>query len=340
MSAVGFVDDIAVFIKGKSSEENCNRLLHAHENICKPWAARHGSKFAPDKYQLSHLTRKRTANLEHPLVLPERTIFPARTITYLGVVLDTKLLWHKQILINKTKALKSIGGIAGLAESVFGARFPRMRQMLLSVFIPQLTYACSVWYTPPGETKHNKSQLKQLVSIQLQANRVIAGAYKATSAPALNIETHTLPIELKLDQLTSISALRIATSPLYSVIIATRTPSRTLLSPLEILINRYEKLSASSITELEKIAPLCTAPWWIPPPTVIHKDKTAAKSAHDNLLNSKSQSENLVIYTDGSGINGKIGAAAVGPNATWNSFLGPAESFTLYSAELYGIVSR
>lgn len=140
-----------------------------------------------------------------------------------------------------------------------------------------------------------------------------------------------------MDQLTSISALRIATSPLYSVIIATRTPSCTLLSPLEILINRYEKLSASSITDLEKIAPFCVAPWWIPPPTVIHKDKMAAKSAHDHLLNSKSQSENLVIYTDGSGINRKIGAAAVGPNATWNSFLGPAKSFTVYSAELYGI---
>lgn len=165
MSAVGFVDDIAILVEGNSSEENCNRLLQAHETICKPWALCQGSKFAPDKYQLSHLTRKRTANLDHPLVLPERTILPTRTITYLGAILDTKLLWHEQISANKTKALKSLGGIAGLAGSVWGARFPRMRQMLLSVVVPQLTYACSVWYTPFGETKHKKSQLKQLVSI-------------------------------------------------------------------------------------------------------------------------------------------------------------------------------
>ena len=32
-----------------------------------------------------------------------------------------------------------------------------------------------------------------------------------------------------------------------------------------------------------------------------------------------------------------MGAAAVGPSSTWNSFLGPAESLTVYSAELYGI---
>lgn len=62
-----------------------------------------------------------------------------------------------------------------------------------------------------------------------------------------------------------------------------------------------------------------------------------AKSAHKRLLNSRSQAEQLIIYTDGSGINGKVGAAAVGPSFTWNSFLGPAESFTMYSAELYGI---
>lgn len=92
MSAVGFVDDIAILIEENGSKGNCNQSLNAHENICKPWADRHWSKFAPDKYQLSHLTRKRTADLEQPLVLPERTVFPAHTITYLGVVLDTKLL--------------------------------------------------------------------------------------------------------------------------------------------------------------------------------------------------------------------------------------------------------
>lgn len=61
-----------------------------------------------------------------------------------------------------------------------------------------------------------------------------------------------------------------------------------------------------------------------------------AKSAHKHLFNSQSN-EKWVIYTDGSGINGKVGAAVVGPGFTSNSFLGLADSFTVYSAELYGI---
>lgn len=126
MSAAGFVDDIAILVEGKSCKENSTVLLNLHEKFCKPWARRHGSKFDPEKYQLSHLTRKRSANLEFPLSLPEQTVQPQKTIVYLGVLLEDKLSWNGQVIANKAKALKSIGGLAGLAGSVWGAKLPRM----------------------------------------------------------------------------------------------------------------------------------------------------------------------------------------------------------------------
>lgn len=85
------MDDIAILVEGKSCEQNSTILSNLHEKICKPWARRHGSKFAPEKSQLSHITKKRTTNLEAPLYLPEQTIQPPKTIIYLGVLLDTKL---------------------------------------------------------------------------------------------------------------------------------------------------------------------------------------------------------------------------------------------------------
>lgn len=47
----------------------------------------------------------------------------------------------------------------------------------------------------------------------------------------------------------------------------------------------------------------------------------------------------LVVYTDGSGINDKIGAAAVLPSQgiVCKAFLGPSHCFTVYSGELQGI---
>ncbi len=92
------------------------------------------------------------------------------------------------------------------------------------------------------------------------------------------------------------------------------TLSRALLSLLKTFTNRCERLTASSISNLEKIALFCAASWWVPQPTVIHTDKDTAKSAHKRLLNSRSQAKNLVIYTDESGINEKVGDAAVGPS--------------------------
>ena len=47
-----------------------------------------------------------------------------------------------------------------------------------------------------------------------------------------------------------------------------------------------------------------------------------------------------MIYTDGRGINEKVGAAAVSSNIgpSFRSYFGPDTSFTVYAAELHGIL--
>ena len=77
--------------------------------------------------------------------------------------------------------------------------------------------------------------------MQYQAARAITGAYRATSSPALDIETYTLPIEQKLDYLTAKTALRIASSPSYSIIIAARPEKQFLHSPLEVYCRTTRK---------------------------------------------------------------------------------------------------
>lgn len=63
-----------------------------------------------------------------------------------------------------------------------------------------------------------------------------------------------------------------------------------------------------------------------------------AELAHKNLTKAFPPNENLFVYTDGSGINEKVGASATSKTVTWNSFLGSTNSFTVYSGELYGIL--
>jgi hypothetical protein len=67
-------------------------------------------------------------------------------------------------------------------------------------------------------------------------------------------------------------------------------------------------------TKIETIEPYIRAPWWTPKTQVeIAPDKKAAKSRHDELVNSTSNNT-MTIYTDGSGIMEKVGAAAYIPN--------------------------
>lgn len=50
VSAISFVNDVARLLEGKTCKENSTVLHDLQEKICKPWARRHGSKFAPKKY--------------------------------------------------------------------------------------------------------------------------------------------------------------------------------------------------------------------------------------------------------------------------------------------------
>lgn len=57
--------------------------------------------------------------------------------------------------------------------------------------------------TEDKNIKLSNVHLKQLISVQYQAARAIAGAYRATSSPALDIETYTLPLKQKFDYYTA-----------------------------------------------------------------------------------------------------------------------------------------
>ena len=55
-SALGFIDDVNILAYGTSTKENVKTLERVHKQ-CEMWARRHGSTFAPKKYELIHLAR-------------------------------------------------------------------------------------------------------------------------------------------------------------------------------------------------------------------------------------------------------------------------------------------
>ncbi|PQE17594.1 reverse transcriptase protein [Rutstroemia sp. NJR-2017a WRK4] len=176
---------------------------------------------------------------------------------------------------------------------------------------------------------------------------MVAGAFKATSTAALEIECYIKPIPQQLDKHLLDAAMRIQTSPLYQYIQKVRVPRRRRIahlpwekanwtwSPLE-KVEHYlrTRIGQEPEQQLEPKQPYITAPWWKPPTVHIALDKKRGKEEHD-LVVSRSRPSALVLYTDGSCINDKVGASAVTADGsiTHRSYLGRASEATVYAAE-------
>jgi hypothetical protein len=93
------------------------------------------------------------------------------------------------------------------------------------------------------------------------------------------------------------------------------------------------------VRDLDKQEPIpsfVTPPWQRGPHTYIDNDADKARERHDREC---AANKSLSIYTDGSGIEGEIGSAAVCPltQQTRSVHIGPDTQSTVYAAELQGI---
>lgn len=154
-----------------------------------------------------------------PAQYNDLTIQPTRTAKYLGVWLDKHLDFntHRQKLL--AKANGSIEALRAMTGLVWGASLSAMRKVYQAVVVPQMLYGVSVWYCPAvraipaGELRRI---INEFTKIQRRAAILISGAFKSTSAVALNIELFITPIHLLIDQIIQETAIRIQTGATWA----------------------------------------------------------------------------------------------------------------------------
>lgn len=197
----GFVDDIHLLAYSKSTETNCRWLEQAHK-ICLRWAKTHGATFAPQKYELVHLSRTpKKFNMEETVRFNSTEILPSASIRVLGLHIDTKLRWGPHIAQIKAKATTQVRAIKCLAGSTWGATFEKCRTVYSMAIRPMLTFAAPIWHTPtekPGQVGKNT---RTLATIQNDCLRTALGAYRATPVQVLEAEATIPPIQNHLDRL-------------------------------------------------------------------------------------------------------------------------------------------
>ncbi|KAH6044453.1 hypothetical protein HBI67_247390 [Parastagonospora nodorum] len=344
--STGYIDDVAILTWGGTTEETCITLSKAMEKAQR-WASTHASIFAPDKFQLTHFTRSLTRiDRTRPIQTEWGEIKPETTCKYLGLTMDTKLRWKEHIEAVRQKAMKTVNALSCLGGSAWGIGLLDLRRIYEGTALPQMMYACSIWYNANtrGGTYTQKT-LDILQGIQARAARVICGAYRATSHAALNVEAYLLPIEQQIWRHNADAITRLLSSQAMTDMSGIQkdspqpTSTRKRIGHIDSwqkIYNDMKNRRSHGFDEQEPIPPFMTTPWREGPATHIEATAEKARNRHD-IENDSGRC--LSIYTDGSGIDGETGAAAVCPliQETRAVHMGATTVSTVYAAELQGI---
>jgi len=235
---------------------------------------------------------------------------------------------------------------ARLSKPTKGVSRSNMRRLFLAVAVPRMLYAADIFLTLQTRNRTNATAQKsgraiinKLSAVQRKATLSITGGMNTTANDSLDVLSNLLPFHLLVEKHRHQAALRLATlpksHPLFKPVAnAALRYVKRYPTPLHYMIHEY-KLKP---VQMEKIEATRQSNKWEPGfATRIAGSKEAAE-AED-----RGDRAAVQIYTDGSGLGGKIGASAVlirrGVEKRQLRYcLGTMRRHTVYEGECVGLV--
>jgi ribonuclease HI len=353
----GYIDDIDLIACGDSAEANCDTLRHAFRQA-KEWAKKHASVFEAKKFRIIHFERLATRQAALQAIEaaqdPSTNLGPGITVQghyvqaefaakFLGVTLDRHLTFEPHLRHVETAASKRLQAISAVAGGTWGLQVSDLQKIYTACIASVALYACSAWLATNqrGTSWRYTRQLRALEQLQKNAAKAISGGFRTVSKDAFDAELFLMPIKIRARMQRTMALARIASSPAYKRIVANRAHHRRrnqdLRSPLETAEEEFQLATDIDPQDMEIRAPFAVPPWWTPPNIQIEGSVLAALINHEKCI--ALQPNALRFYTDGSGIDGHVGAAAVCPQTSsrCQAYLGSEKECTVPAAELVGL---
>jgi hypothetical protein len=127
----------------------------------------------------------------------------SRTVTYLGVQLDSQLRFCEHGNAAVKKAYSALMALTSQARTTYGIPM-RQFQMLVTMCVhPRSDYAAIVWH----EYNSNTQTVSRLDKVQRLAQRITLGAFRMTPGLALAYDSNTEMAGSRLDRKITFSAI-------------------------------------------------------------------------------------------------------------------------------------
>ena len=336
--ASAFIDDYFRWRVSNTAEGNLNKIQNEDIPRLEEWARRNGAEFDAEKTKLIHFTRKKKEQLKGSITMNGATKEAQPAIKLLGVIFDQEVRWKEHAQYAMKKATKTNLALARLRF----LRPKQARELYQACVIPKLDYASTVWYNPQKSNWHTKA----LDTVQRVAILRTLAAFQTVATESLQAETYTLPtrLRLRLRAHNIITRLRTLpeTHPIHKVLErVTKRISSKGNGPQHPLLESMKTMNREQMEPVETIDPYLKEPWRRS--VFEHIDLEPESGRAKEIAHSIESDPSLAVFTDGSGIGGNLGAAAVMLDSNGNARkanqvgVGSSQHWAIHHAELIAI---
>lgn len=205
-----YADDVVLAVTGKD-QTTITELMQRALNKIASWCQQKGLGVNPSKTQIVLFTKKtKTAPLL--LKLSGAELQFSSSVKFLGIYLDSKLLWNVQLDSAVNKARNILWTLKGCYSNTWGVTPKIMRWLYVSCVRPALSYGCLVWWKRvllvTADDKLNKLQRIGCIAV--------TGAMRTTPTAALEVMTDLVPLRLHIEGEALLSVHRMKQAGLFS----------------------------------------------------------------------------------------------------------------------------
>lgn len=202
---LAFADDLALILAGLDLS-TLRDLGQEYLRIINHWCETNSLKLNAIKTQIIIFSRKNNISVPRPIKLHGIEIAFCNTVKYLGIHLDNRLNWHKQIVTTAKKCTNIMFAARKTIGDRWGITPDKMIWVYNAIIKPIITYACVTWAPRLLNTKTVLKPLEKAGNLSLL---IATGALRSSSQEALHHLFDVLQASLDLEKTALLQSLRL-----------------------------------------------------------------------------------------------------------------------------------